>query len=849
MKKSFFLSFLVIPFFAQTLISQTGGSSVRDISKGLRAYRTIWSPEKIFINTDKVHYAPGETIWASVYLVDGITHKKSPNSNVVYLEVVDGNGNVISKKRGFAEDLGCSMSFHVHENTPDGAYTIRGYTKYMQNDLKPFDYEREIYIGDVDVPIYLANDLGKGEYVDKGNDVELSFYPEGGQLVYGILGELVVKSLDAAGRPVGVKGEIVNNLGNVVTTFDTGVYGLAKCTFTPVDGNTYSARFQDGIDIWEQNLPDILEKGYSLSMENMGEHIIIQAETTAPTGLDGTTLVGHMRGDRFLWFRGDKVHGSKFSVRVPSDELQDGIAHFTLFTEEGEPVSERLAYIQSQVNRTKLSFSTAKQGLDGELSLNFELTDGKGIPAKGIFSVSILEAGVERDTALPYENIENWLEFHSDYGKSLQAYDVLKEKDVTRRRNILDALMVTGDWKRFSWEDMAKERPIERYLPPEKGIFVSGTTESLGKNRKAVPSMVTLELMGGELYRAKKQTNTEGRFVFGPFDFKDSIPMVLKASRLSGRNEEAKQKVVIVLDEETDFNLAKTDDELSEEKNVADRKADRNQKKVRVAQIEPTTPREAYDFETGKKITQLNEVVITEKKKSQEKVIAEQLKEITLYNTPTNRVFLDSLPQTGIRNIMYVLRTLPGVQVRGPEGGEFVTIRYGTFSVNSGIGPLFLIDGVPTSIDAVRTLSALDIMFIDVLEGANAAIYGTRGANGVIAIYTHRGSGLNYAGSGATIGADGRRSPHILTLIKKGYDTSDSFEGEECSSPILGKMPPSYGETVLWEPNVDIFGKRHKTLTFCPDDLAGGNYLIRVEGISEDGNAISEEFVLPKAEF
>ncbi|MEM9075626.1 MAG: TonB-dependent receptor plug domain-containing protein [Bacteroidota bacterium] len=849
MKKVLLLSLLIILFFPQTLISQESTSVVRDISKGLSKYKTISTPEKIFVHTDKTHYSQGETIWVSVFLIDGITHTKSSNSNVVYLEVVDQNGNVISKKKGFAEQLICSMNFHIHENTPNGVYKIRAYTKYMQNNLESFGYEHELYIGDSDLSVEVASDTQKEEYEDKGSAKGVSFYPEGGQLVYGILGKLVIKSLDAKGKPVEVQGEIVNNLGNVVTTFKTGKYGLAKCAFTPVSGTTYFARFNQGLNTWEQSLPDIVENGHTLSLENMGEYLIIKAETTMPEGLEGTTMVGHVRGERFLWFQGDKTHGSKYIVRVPTDKMQDGIAHITLFTVKGQPICERLAYVQSNVNNAKLSLTNAKKGSNGEWSLDFELTNDQGIPAKGSFSVSVLEANVEDAKSTPLDNIENWLELYSDYGESRQVHEVLKEEDATRRRSILDALMVSGSWKRFAWDDISSETPNTPYFSPEKGIFISGRTESLGKNRKGVPSIVSLEFLGGELYRSQKQTDKEGRFNFGPFDFKDSLSVVLKASRLSGRSEVAKQRVVIVLDEEEEFSWSKGKGESNEEVILAKQEVDEKQNQGSTAQPY-LSPIDTYDFETGKKITLLNEVVVTEKKRTKKDLIEEQINKLTpFYSRPTSRIFADSLPLNGINTVTNILRFMPGVQVRrGQNGQDIVQIR-GLNSLRASNSPLFLIDGVRVDLQAISNLPVWDILMVDVLSGANAVAYGTRGTNGVVAVYTKRGVGLNYTGGVEPIGADGRRSPHILTMTKKGFDTSASFEIEECDSPVKGKVPSPVAKTVLWEPDLEIFGKKHKTLTFCPDDLAQGNYLIRIAGISEDGNAISKEFVLPKPEF
>ncbi len=84
---------------------------------------------------------------------------------------------------------------------------------------------------------------------------------------------------------------------------------------------------------------------------------------------------------------------------------------------------------------------------------------------------------------------------------------------------------------------------------------------------------------------------------------------------------------------------------------------------------------------------------------------------------------------------------LSGVQIRQSNGqpgaSTEITIRgNGTFS-SAGNNPLVLVDGIPSSIDAVNPN---DIESISVLkDAASAAIYGSRAANGVILIQTKRG--------------------------------------------------------------------------------------------------------------
>ncbi len=99
---------------------------------------------------------------------------------------------------------------------------------------------------------------------------------------------------------------------------------------------------------------------------------------------------------------------------------------------------------------------------------------------------------------------------------------------------------------------------------------------------------------------------------------------------------------------------------------------------------------------------------------------------------------------------------ISGVQVIKQAGGEpggrpQIRIR-GTNSINSNSEPLFVVDGIVGVSNAMANLNPEDIESIDVLKDASAtAIYGTRGANGVIIITTKRGAAgetlVNYSGS------------------------------------------------------------------------------------------------------
>ncbi|MCF6333171.1 MAG: SusC/RagA family TonB-linked outer membrane protein, partial [Draconibacterium sp.] len=99
---------------------------------------------------------------------------------------------------------------------------------------------------------------------------------------------------------------------------------------------------------------------------------------------------------------------------------------------------------------------------------------------------------------------------------------------------------------------------------------------------------------------------------------------------------------------------------------------------------------------------------------------------------------------------------IAGVQVikqstGAPGSSPQIRIR-GTNSIQTNADPLFVVDGIVGVNNALQNINPQDIASLNILKDASAtAIYGTRGANGVIIITTKRGAvgdiRVNYNGS------------------------------------------------------------------------------------------------------
>jgi TonB-linked SusC/RagA family outer membrane protein len=117
---------------------------------------------------------------------------------------------------------------------------------------------------------------------------------------------------------------------------------------------------------------------------------------------------------------------------------------------------------------------------------------------------------------------------------------------------------------------------------------------------------------------------------------------------------------------------------------------------------------------------------------------------------------------------------VPGLNIgtgSGQPGANSVILLRGVGSINGNIEPLFVIDGVPVDEDNFRSLNNNDIANITVLKDASAsALYGNRGANGVIVITTKKGT------FGSKLAINYRSQFGYSVLPDKGFEVMDSFE-------------------------------------------------------------------------
>ena len=155
-----------------------------------------------------------------------------------------------------------------------------------------------------------------------------------------------------------------------------------------------------------------------------------------------------------------------------------------------------------------------------------------------------------------------------------------------------------------------------------------------------------------------------------------------------------------------------------------------------IPQIVIVDLRSTYSVVLVSSLKSLEDVVVTgisKIKRTEYTGAVARLSRAAIENKPTG--FFDQIFQGQVPGLL----ALSG---SGQPGTSANVIIRGQSSIAGGSSPLYIIDGIPVEGAAFQGINSNDIETIDVLkDGSSTALYGSRGATGVIVITTRRGSG------------------------------------------------------------------------------------------------------------
>jgi TonB-dependent SusC/RagA subfamily outer membrane receptor len=451
--------------------------------------------------------------------------------------------------------------------------------------------------------------------------------------------------------------------------------------------------------------------------------------------------------------------------------------HITLFDDQREPRCERLVFIRSE-DRLRIAVLKPKSDFKPRerVDISLMVMDQQSNPVAGNFSLAVSDRELENTAADFQSGIIANLLLSAELKGQIENPEYYFDDNNTDADKALDLLLMTQGWRRFVWNNVLEENRLDIRYPIQDGIAVRGriTKELFDIPLKDLPVTLTVLSEFNDVFITR--TDNRGRYSFELPDYEDTIQVEITARRKNG-----KKNLVIYID---DNDMPETE------------------------QIYSSYSRDMVVRGTNKFRPP------EEEEKDSMKIVTEGI-----YRVPDYVLEVTDEMRTYNSVLDMIQGRIPGVAVSGNN----VMIR-GPSTFLGSTDPLFLIDNVPVDLMAVQNMNPQDVERIEVLKGPSAAIYGSRGANGVIAIFTIRGSYM------------------IKGILK--FDMLGFHRPREFFSPKYGTQFDDLVEdnrtTLFWDPYIRTDSSGLARVSFYCSDIST-TYHITVEGISTDGRIGSNE--------
>lgn len=373
---------------------------------------------------------------------------------------------------------------------------------------------------------------------------DVQFFPESGDLVAGVPNRIGFKAIGLNGLGVEIKGEVLDENQQILTTFNSVHAGMGQFMFTPESGKQYKAQvvFQDG-STKQLSLPKVKTSGYVLSVYSQAatDTVLLRIMCSNDRLKQPISIVAQADGEVF--YATDLSPNRPLNnLYVPLTQGVSGIVQFTLFS-QGQALNERIAFIERSDN-LNISLANLKDSYKPRSEQNFNLSvlDNEGLPVSGNFSLAVTDESQvpvkeEQETTilsqlLLQSNLRGYIEQPNYYFTNI----------TDEKRDHLDLLLMTQGYRRFIWSDLLADKLKKPIYPPEKMVSsISGKLLTL-QGKPVVNGKITLLSVAANI-TLETITDTEGVFVFDSLFLADNIKFTIQ-----GRSEKGSDKVELVLE-------------------------------------------------------------------------------------------------------------------------------------------------------------------------------------------------------------------------------------------------------------------------------------------------------------
>ena len=360
--------------------------------------------------------------------------------------------------------------------------------------------------------------------------INITFFPEGGNLVPGIPQRIVYEATDQLGKLVSLKADIVDEQGQIVTSAPTIQPGLGVFSILNKDSQKLVLRISSDIGKnQETQLPSLSPGSMSIAIKkNDGQNLSLLLGRSPKSELAKLRIFAVSNGE-MIWASDFELEQAGV-LNVPLENFHSEIAAIAVFTETGSLIGQRLVYTgKSQALNISLSPSKNlyKKVEEGEILV--KVTGSDGLPVKTELAVSLADRYAFPASALSVSSLNYGLE------KPLPFKEPLNKLN----RIALDFYLSTNSLKGFDWNQVIAIDPSKQLNIKNGAMRVSGKVVD-AKNLPVPSALVSLS--NSSLQQFNARSDRHGEFVINL-----PVPVEMRNLSASATDESGKGNYHVIL--------------------------------------------------------------------------------------------------------------------------------------------------------------------------------------------------------------------------------------------------------------------------------------------------------------
>ncbi len=819
--------FLLLSIVCTCINAQQSGFTqlAEKIKTNLSALSERYPQEKTFLQTDRNYYTAGETIWMKCWL----TADDAPSflSKTVYVVLANAAGNVVQKKMYKLDSLSSTAADILLDNAlPTGNYQISAYTLWMLN-FPEFIFKTNVFVYGSDYKTAMNKPV-------KSPVVSMQFFPEGGDLIQGIESRVAFEVKASNGRSVKANGVIVADNNKEIASFTTEHEGMGSFKFTPEKDRSYTAVItNDKGSKFSFKLPVARSEGIALYVNNTSASrlfVLVKKPEVLPPALNNLLIIAQMNNTIVYAGEVNFAEGAT-GAAIPKKDLPAGILQITVFDNMGNPLAERIAFINNvkvvapKVNDLPIASATKNKS-------SFRLV----MPPLKTPNVSIAITDASIDTYSDPVNVLASQLLTSDLQGYIRNPNYYFLAPDSARLRHLDLQMMTKGWRRFLWKELlAGKFPDLKYVV-ESGISFKGSITKPGSKTPITDGKIDFIIKTDDSTTILSQAivSKEGFFSVDEIDFN-------KGASVSYQGTNNKQDKLVM-------DVKFLDNHLDTLKVT----------QPPIIDIDTATDQSSFvtSYVRGK-ISNVDSLVKSSNYLGNVTVTTRRLSVPDSLNVAyTSGVFeiggrrLDP-GKSNLVSIWQFIRTVPGFNVEGDFISPIVSLKRtdgldltaltsssvtasdqpgATDNVENGIA--YFLNEVPVSKMVIDNIAVSDVAFVKTYVGPEAVLIGP--FDGVIALYTNKGVAV-----GKNV-----FDKAFATIKKMGYATPRQFY-----VPAFNNEQPFGSKeeriTLYWNPMVKWNADNSADINFY-NNASGKKLKLIVQGIGASGELIYLQKMLEK---